>query len=78
MREEARVSRDPDRIEPILAELAAYWKANPDMRLGQIVVNASDFGGGRAPFFTEDDQMLSGLRRLAKEAWDPVLHGRQA
>jgi len=34
------MTRDPSRIDPILARLAAYWHAHPDLRLGQIVVNA--------------------------------------
>jgi len=31
--------RDPDRIDAMLADLAAVWRKNPDMRLGQLVVN---------------------------------------
>lgn len=72
------MTRDPDRIDAILAELATYWKAHPDMRLGQIILNAADFGGPRPPYFTEDEQMLAGLRRLGTEDWDPVVHGRRA
>ena len=29
--------RNPDRIGPLLKQLELYWKANPDLRLGQIV-----------------------------------------
>lgn len=31
--------RDPDRIDRVLSKLSVYWKANPDLRLGQIVSN---------------------------------------
>lgn len=31
--------RDPARIDRVLSLLALYWKANPDLRLGQIVGN---------------------------------------
>ena len=31
--------RDPTRIPRILRKLQAYWEANPDLRLGQIVMN---------------------------------------
>lgn len=31
--------RDPNRIPRILNLLRAYWEENPDLRLGQIVVN---------------------------------------
>jgi uncharacterized protein YihD (DUF1040 family) len=31
--------RDPKRIDIVLGKLGEYWKAHPDMRLGQILVN---------------------------------------
>jgi len=35
--------RNPDRIEVVLEVLRKVWKANPDLRLGQILVNAGDY-----------------------------------
>lgn len=49
--------RDPARIDIVLAALRAYWLANPDLRLGQIVVNAADGGD---PFGIEDDALMAG------------------
>lgn len=48
--------RDPTRIPRILALLAEYWQAHPDLRLGQIVTNATN---EEAPgvFYFEDDEM---------------------
>ncbi len=60
--------RDPRRIADILNELGTYWMNNPDLRLGQIVVNMNgqtptgQRGDANDPFNTEDDQMLEALR----------------
>ena len=43
--------RDPDRIPRILLDLGALWRANPDQRLGQLIVNLL----GEDPFYVEDD-----------------------
>lgn len=45
--------RDPARIDRILEKLRAYWKKYPDMRLGQIVENATP--EGEDVFNVEDD-----------------------
>ncbi len=50
--------RDPARIEPLLAELAVYWKAHADLRLGQLLWAVC----GRDPFAVEDDEWLGLLR----------------
>lgn len=59
--------RDIKRIPKILGELERVWKANPEYRLGQLMVIAS---GPNKPcptvFHMEDDAMLEGL--LALEA----------
>jgi len=31
--------RDPDRISKVLEELERAWRANPDLRLTQLIVN---------------------------------------
>ena len=47
---------DPARIDRILAALGDYWRAHPDLRLGQIVVNSTP-PGEPCPrvFYVEDD-----------------------
>lgn len=54
--------RDPARIDVLLNTLRAVWKANPDLRLGQIVVIATK---PRDPtpeiFHIEDELLLQGL-----------------
>lgn len=54
--------RDPKRIDPFLKRLSAVWKANPDLRLGQLVVNAL----GPDPFYVEDDDLLRRLEEYTK------------
>lgn len=34
--------RDPERIDGLIERLRALWKANPDLRLGQLIMNCSD------------------------------------
>ncbi|QEI06412.1 hypothetical protein FXN63_11660 [Pigmentiphaga aceris] len=54
--------RDPARIDEILSELNRYWQANPDLRLGQIIVNMIR---PKEPcpevFYTEDSVVLKRL-----------------
>jgi uncharacterized protein YihD (DUF1040 family) len=45
--------RDPTRIPRILARLQAVWEKHPDMRLGQLIVNAA----GVDPFYIEDEKL---------------------
>ena len=60
--------RDPKRIPVVLDALARYWTANPDLRLGQIVVNMTIATGREDPFFIDDENILDELlRRLDRE-----------
>lgn len=69
------MSRPADRIEPMIALLRSAWLSNPDWRLGQLLGNAArdpeafnEFGvpSYRDPFNVEDDEMWSGLARIAR------------
>ncbi len=57
--------RDPDRIPAILRALEEVWRADPDLRLGQLLVNATNFSGRKVVcpeiFYAEDDVMLKGI-----------------
>lgn len=54
--------RDENRIEDLMDELEEYWRANPDLRLAQIIGNASqDHGYGRDPYYMEDTDLLEYL-----------------
>ena len=63
--------RDPQRIHRLLAAVHNVWKANPDLRLGQILVNAASKAGIAvecpALFYAEDDRVLEGLLRFSTE-----------
>ena len=55
--------RDPARIDRILAILGDYWRRHPDLRLGQIVVNATPRGEPcSSVFYVEDDVIEAELR----------------
>jgi hypothetical protein len=54
--------RDPKRIEVVLDALREIWLHNPDLRLGQIVVNAIRPTDPCPQIFNaEDDVLLDGL-----------------
>lgn len=56
--------RDPARIRPLLERLAAAWERYPDLRLGQIVSNASP---DRDSFNIEDEALLRVIERQLRE-----------
>jgi len=54
--------RDPARIDDVLAALRAAWVESPDLRLGQLVVNAvRPTQPCPEVFYAEDDALLRGL-----------------
>lgn len=61
--------RDPNRIIPVLDAVREVWEKDPDLRLGQLIVNAIR---PRHPvpevFSAEDDRVVDGLRRIGQAA----------
>lgn len=59
--------RDPNRILPILDAVREVWERDPDLRLGQLIVNAIR---PRHPvpevFSAEDDRVVAGLARIGQ------------
>lgn len=60
------MARDPERIDRIIALLWTYWKLNPDLRLGQMVMNLSPTNGSgeKITYHVEDhtlEQELMGI-----------------
>lgn len=55
--------RDPERIDPILEEIRLYWKAAPDLRFLQLVLNATA-NLKIDPYVVEDEVFLELLRRM--------------
>lgn len=58
--------RDLSRIDKILLTLKAVWEREPDLRLGQLVVNAIILSTGveflcSTVFYAEDDKIRQGL-----------------
>lgn len=49
--------RDPARIDRIINKLRAAWKANPDLRLGQLIHNTVPTQYKADFFYLEDDQI---------------------
>lgn len=58
--------RDPQRIEPMMDEMAALWKEKvPDWRFGQLMSNFFLTTGD--PFYYEDDVLLEKFRKYMGE-----------
>jgi len=57
--------RDPDRIVRVLYAVREFWVNHPDMRLGQIISNASFEAMRDAdPFHMEDEALVKALIEL--------------
>lgn len=61
--------RDPNRIETILEALQLTWQQEPDLRLGQLLINITK---PQSPcpelFYLEDDELLQYLNQKNKGA----------
>lgn len=53
--------RPKDRIPLVLARIGTIWTRWPDLRLGQLLVNAT---GREHLFYVEDDELLAALDRF--------------
>ena len=68
----SRDMRDPKRIDRMLELLSEAWHANPDLRLGQLLVAAiKPDRPAPSVFHAEDDRIESGLKELVGER-DPA------
>lgn len=57
------MTRDEERIPTVLEELEEFWEENPDLRLAQIISNASqERGHGDDVFYMEDEELVRYLR----------------
>lgn len=63
------MSRDPDRIEPTLKAIEEVWRANPDMRFGQLVVNLTRQLGQHDPWFPEEESWVRAAKDAAANGW---------
>ena len=70
------MTRDPARIDPILADLRRYWHAAPDLRLGQMVMGLLNLSGAPryGEFNAEDDKIAAYLAAWAAANQPPPDH----
>lgn len=59
--------RDVKRIEGFLRELKYHWEAMPDLRLGQLIMDAHN---GKDPFYVEDDVLMEEIRDFHEKSVD--------
>lgn len=55
--------RDPNRIHPTLERLQRVWLLHPDLRLGQILLNA--FTEPATLYYVEDDELIERIEHRA-------------
>lgn len=56
--------RDPNRIDEIIERLTKVWKKHPNMRLGQMIMNA-EFYAKVSLFFVEDENLVESVEELS-------------
>jgi uncharacterized protein YihD (DUF1040 family) len=56
--------RDPKRIPHVLRMLEVYWETHPDLRLGQIILNATSRAEHPEPFYIEDEVLRDALKDM--------------
>jgi hypothetical protein len=61
--EQARKTRDPERIDAILDRLRVVWKRHPDLRLGQMVDTGAKFWRDQRAFVPEDEALMDAIER---------------
>ncbi|MFH1300487.1 MAG: hypothetical protein ABIK07_05450 [Planctomycetota bacterium] len=62
-------ARNPNRIEVFLAILNNAWRAHPDWRLGQLLVNViNPEDGHREIFWIADDALMTKLAELISKS----------
>ncbi len=62
--------RDPARIQPLGNTLIGLWQMNPDLRLGQFMINmlqAYHDETGVDPFFVEDIPLIQFMTKYCLE-----------
>lgn len=67
--------RDPKRIDKFCDELKTIWHCMPDMRFGQLMMNAMatfEEKTGRPWFYQEDEELMDFLREYVRDI--PILY----
>lgn len=59
--------RNPARIRPILEKVEAVWINNPDMRLGQLLINLAPPEYRQDIFYMEDEELVVGLDKYIED-----------
>lgn len=61
--------RDPKRIRRILDKIDEYWEKNPDLRLGQILVNFAPLNFKSDIFYWEDEDLEKTLDTILDNSY---------
>lgn len=56
--------RDPNRIDPIVDLVSKIWKANPDLRLSQLILNCTEEPTPTILYNLEDDKLVERMLKI--------------
>ena len=59
--------RNPERIKPIMKKLEQIWEKHPDLRLGQLILNAHSFTGDSTLYYIEDKEFIKKIEEVYKK-----------
>ena len=59
--------RDVKRIPKILKRLEKIWKAHPDLRLGQLIINVTRQPSLPLPYDIEDEALISNIEKYYQD-----------
>ena len=57
--------RDPKRINRCLRKIKEIWNKNPDLRLGQLLINITP--DAKSLYFIEDEDLINLLENFYKD-----------
>ena len=60
--------REPERIPKILFQIERVWECYPDLRLGQLILDAVD---ARQLYYMEDEELIEQLFKFAYSMKEP-------
>lgn len=63
--------RNPGRIDVMLERLRDVWERNPDLRLGQIVCNAGQYGLTMPIYHVEDEELMTAIESVHENGRKP-------
>lgn len=69
--------RNPKRIPEVLSKVEAFWTANPDLRLGQVISFLASVAD-QDPFYIEDHTLTQTVDKVTESETQAPTNAEQA